>query len=88
MVNIVEIRGFVFWVPPEPGRLMTRAALHEGIQNELFLRGTSIFGAIGDLHDTIKGTKKQTNEVRLSKLRNGVDGYRKVIGLHSKWEKA
>jgi hypothetical protein len=37
MMDIVEVGGFVVWVPPETGRLVARTIFHERIQNELFL---------------------------------------------------
>lgn len=37
MMDIVEVGGFIVWVPPETGRLVARTIFHERIQNELFL---------------------------------------------------
>jgi len=50
MMNMVEVGGFVVWVPPETGRLVARTIFHERIQNELFLWRVSFLASVGGGH--------------------------------------
>jgi hypothetical protein len=58
MMDIVEVGGFVVWVPPETGRLVARTIFHERIQNELFLWRVSILANIGGGHAGGKRTSR------------------------------
>jgi hypothetical protein len=50
VMNIVEVGGFVVWVPPETGRLVARTIFYERIQNELFLWRVSFLASVGGGH--------------------------------------
>jgi hypothetical protein len=50
MMDIVEVGGFIVWVPPETGRLVARTVFHERVQNELFLWRVPILANVGGRH--------------------------------------